>query len=161
MSRPKRNITNRCGSFTAVWLLLSFTPQWHPASTHQNCWNCCHGVFLVETELGASYSRSIYICGGETQSPVCCSSPSLHCVILLSSVERTGHPQRPAKPVALSQMPVELRGAGLWAGPMRGCLAPHAKTSWSLFVTVWSETCTPAVLLLFLFTQSSMYWSCS
>ena len=43
--------------------------------------------------------------------------------------------------------------------------------SWSLFTTVWSETCTPvtcwrsvcgalSVLLLFLLTQRSRYWSC-
>ena len=65
------------------------------------------------------------------------------------------------------------RAAPCWAvstGPIRGSRA-LLPPSWSLFLTVWSETCTPvacrrtfcgalAVLLLFLLAQRSRYRSC-
>ena len=73
----------------------------------------------------------------------------------------------PAGSGFLSQMPVEVHAAGLWAQVPLQDITPL----WSLFLTVWSETCTPvtcrrsfcrdlAVLLLFLLAQRSRYRSC-
>ena len=92
-------------------------------------------------------------------------------VNLLSSVKRTGRQWRTCQ--FWCSLANANRAARCWAvstGPTRGrrALMPP---SWSLFLTVWSETCTRvarwrsfcsalAVLLLFLLAQRSRYRSC-
>lgn len=123
------------------------------------CWLACRGlcepprIFIPRSSLTHCQTGHAGWCCGQHNIPHAISR--LFQICHMSPVWTCSHPWRkwganggPANSGVLWQIPIKLHSAGLWAQvPLQG-IGALMPPSWSLFLTVWSERCSPVAWIL-------------